>query len=729
MCPRAPPSDRNERGESGNSVKARGLATPLVLVLLAVGTAAYAYLLDPATVSDADRAVRRSDVFPSFRVEEVSRLEIVHSGESTVLERDADAGAGSAWTLVSPRRERADPSAVDVLLRELELATRLREVGADDAVGLDHPRAQGKVQVGALQYRFALGGDAPRPEGAAYMRVDGEGTFVVDRSLKVQLMRGADTYRERALVPYGASGIGRLEVHAASGASFALEREGPTFRVVGLGLRASRSAVDELMATLADARAETFLDDAMAGGATAVPALTVTVTPRDAAGQPVVLRIGGVCPGQPDDVVVVRTVPSRVSACTARRLTEALGTTSSALVDTAPFFAHADEIEELRLDPLGRAGPRVEIARRGSGWRERSPEDRDLTSDETDSANLLALALAQARGSDVRRGGSEERFGALARVTLIRTGGERHEVVEFGAPLPDGSIPMRRDDDGATLHVSRAVARRFEAHPVSLRARPVWKTPFEAGAVISIDDSCTPGPERLELHDGSWTLRAPGGLPADAVSVADLVGSLSQIKADAWIAESDDGSFGFDGPGACAVVLTLDPGPGDARPRRITVTLGAEGDGGVYARTSDDPAVFVASSGLRQVLAHPAIDRSRIRIDTTHGASVTVVRDGVRRLLSSDGGADATLEGALAALFAESALHAGPAAPDEGLEHPTLEVVVVARTDAGTPVETRVVLGAETRVDGADSYFARVSGVGATFAVPKARVTAILDAL
>jgi hypothetical protein len=711
-------------------VKARSLATPLVLVLLAVGTGAYAYLLDPATVSDADRAVRRSDVFPSFRVDEVSRLEIVHGGESTVLDRDADAGGASGWTMVSPRRERADPSAVDMLLRELELATRLRDVGTDDAVGLDAPRARGKVQVGALEYRFALGGDAARPEGAAYMRVDGEGTFVVDRSLKVQLMRGADTYRERALVPYGSSSIGRLEVRAASEASFALEREGPTFRVVGLGLRASRSAVDELMATLADGRAETFLDDATADGATAVPAFTVTVSPRDAAaGEPMVLRIGGVCPGQPDDVVVVRTVPSRLSACTARRLADALATSSSALVDTSPFFAHADEIEELRLDPLGRSGPRVEIARRGSGWRERSPEDRDLSSDETDSANLLALALAQARGSDVHRAGAEERFGALARVTLVRTGGQSHEVVELGAPLPDGSTPMRRGDDGATLHVSRAVARRFEAHPVALRARPVWKTPFEAGAVVSIDDSCTPGAERLELHDGSWTLHGPAGLPADAVTVADRVATLSQLKADAWIAESDDGGFGFDGPGACTVVLTLDSGPGDSGPHRATVTLGAEGDGGVYARTQDDPAVFVASAGLRQILAHPAIDRSRLRIDTTHGASVTVVRDGVRRLVSADGGADETLEAALTGLFAESALHAGPALSSEGLEHPTLEVVVAARTDAGAPVETRVVVGAETQVDGGDSYFARVSGVSATFAVPKARVTAILDAL
>jgi len=710
-------------------VNARSLVTPVVLVLLAVGTAAYAYLVDRATVSDADRTLRRSDVFPSFRVEEVSRLEIVHGDESMVLERDADGGGGTAWTMVSPRRERADPAAVDVLLRELELATRLREVKPDDAPGLGAPRAHGQVQVGALAYRFALGADAARPEGAAYMRIDGEGTFVVDRSLKVQLLRGADAYRVRALVPYGASGIARLEVRAASGASFALDRAGATFHVAGLGLRASRSAVDGLMATLADGRAETFLDDATADRAMASPAFTVTVAPRDAAQEAVTLRLGAECPGQPGDVVVVRTAPSRVSACTAHTLAEALATTSLALVDTSPFFAHADEIEELRLEPVGHAGPQVEVARRGSGWRERSPDDRDLTSDETDSANLLALALAQARGSDVHRAAADDRFEARARVTLVRTGGQSHEVVEVAASSPDGTTPMRRTEDGAILRVARAVARRFEAHPVALRARPVWRSAFEAGAVVAIDDTCTPTAERLELHDRTWTLRGPAALPADGVSVADLLGTLAQLKADAWIAETDDGTFGFDGPGACAVVLTLDPAPGDARPRRAAIALGAEGDGGFYARTPDDLAVFVASPGLRQVLAHPAIDRSRFHIDTTGGASVVVLRGGIRHRLSSEAGADEKLEASVAGLFAESALHGGPALADEGLDHPTLELVVASRTDAATAAETRIVVGAETQVDGADAYFARVSGIEATFAIPKARVTAILDAL
>ena len=713
-------------------MNARSLATSLALVALAAATAAYAYFVDRGAVSDSDREGRRTDVFPSFRVADVTRLEVDHAGEPLVLERDADAGGAATWTMASPRREPADPAAVDMLLRELELARRLREVGANDAAGLDAPRASGTIKVGTLTYRFALGADAPRPEGAAYMRIDGEGTFVIGRSLKVQLLRGADAYRQRTLLAYGASGIARLEVRPASGESFALEREAAGFRLAGRGLRASRASVDRLMTALANGRVETFIDDAAADRATASPAFTIAVTPREAGKDRVELRVGGPCPGQPEDVVLVRTAPTRVSACAGRALVEALeATTGADLVDTSPFFAHADEMEELRVEPVGREGPRVDAARRGTGWHERAPVDRDLTSDETDSANALALALAEARGTDVHRAAADEHFEPRARVTVVRTGGGATEAVELGPAGPDGTALVRRADDGALLRVTRAVARRFTPHPVALRARSLWPTPFDAGSVVALEDTCGPTAQRIELRDHTWVLRTPAGLPADAVSVADLVGTVAHAKADAWLAEADDGGFGFDGAGACTVTLTLDANagsPADAGGRRVAIAFGAAGDGGFYARTLDDAAVFVASPGLRDGLAHPAIDRSRFRLEGGAGSAVAVVHDGVRHAVSADGGDDA-LAVAMAGLYAQAALHAGPASPDEGLARPTLEIVATKHADGGALVDTRITVGAPTEVDGAPGYFARAAGLDATFVVPRARIAAILDAL
>jgi hypothetical protein len=599
-------------------VNVRRMVTPATLIVLAAGVSVYATLADRGTVSDAERAGRRSNVFPSFRAEEVTRLQLVHRSETLVLERAADARGASRWTMTSPRHEPADPAAVDTLLRELELATRLRAVREKDAVGLEAPRIRGEVEVGPLQYQFVIGADAPRPEGSTYMRLEGEGTFVVDRLLKVQLMRDADAYRDRTLVPYGSSAMARLEVRVTSGESFAMDRHGGTFRVTSLALRASRAAVDRVMSAMAEGRAETSLDDATAERAMGTPAVTVEVTPSSAEHERVELLLGGQCPGRPDEVVVERATPQRVSACTARTLVDALTAVSVAgLVDSSLFFAHADEMEELRLEPVGRGEPRVEITRRGMGWRERHPEERDLTPEETDSANMLSLTLAQARGTDVRQ--ADGPFEARTRVTVVRTGEGATEVVELAGPAADGVTWVRRLDDGAVLRLTREMARRLEPHPVALRARSVWPVVVDAASVVAIDDTCSPGKPHFDRRDHRWTMSTPSRLHTDAPFVVDLVETVTQAKAEAWIAERDDGTFGFDGSAACTVTLTREPGSIDAGARRTAIILGAAGDGGFYAHTSDDPAVFVASPGLRETLLRPVVDHQHAHVDAGDG--------------------------------------------------------------------------------------------------------------
>lgn len=755
-------------------MKASAAATPVVLAALAAGAVAYAYLVDRGSVSDLDRAARARDVFPSFRVDEVTRVQIENGGEAFALERAADAGRADAdaWVLTSPQRQRADSAAVDLLLRELELATRIREVreahdvhdvGETGMTGLDAPRARGTVTVGRFEYRFALGADALRAEGGAYMNVGGEGTFVVGRSLKAQLLRGRDSYRDRTLVALGASDVARLDVARLRGArldgqGFTLERAGATFRVAGL--RASRTAVDHVFSVLADARAESFLDDGT-GDRVAGSDIVLTLAPR-AAGLPQVrLRVGAACPGRPDDVVVQRTSPSPVAACTAKGLVEALDAPAGSLIDLSPIYARADEIEQVRLEGLagGAGSARVELARKGSGWHLRAPEDRDLTPDESESANELALALANARAIDARRAGAQEHFDGRARATVVRTGDETQEVIELGGTDAGGDVLARRADDGAILRLPRAVARRFEPHPAALRPRAIWSPAFDEGSVVAVDDGCAPVPEHLERRDRGWTMLAPRGFAADPLSVADLVGAVAHAKAEAWIGErndGDDGAFGFGRPGSCKVTLTVERGlerrpPGAPRTRQVALVFGAREDGQVYARALDDAtagdatggdqAVFVAPDLVRDLASRIDVDRGPLRLDPAKVTSVSLARDGARFVLErvgdnlvvrgrdgDDAGDHTRLESALSGFYPQAAVHTGPALRDEGMDHPVLEITErTAATDAG-PRETRVIVGAAARLDGADVYFVRASGVDATFVVAAQAVDAIVDA-
>lgn len=577
-------------------MKASSAVTPIALVVLAAATAAYAFFVDRSLVSDGDRAARKRDVFPSFRVDEVRRVELSHGAEDLVLERAP--GLGASWVMTSPRHEPPDAAVVDVLMRELEMATRVRDLPPAEASGMEAPRVRGKVTVGALEYHFVLGGDAPRPDGAAYMRVEGEGTFVAGRSLTVQLLRGADAYRDHSIVRYGSNQVARLELRSSNG-EVAIERAGSTFRLGdGNGLRASRVAVDRLFTALAEVRAETFLDDALADEATAKPPLTLVLVPRDATQPRVRLLFGDACPGDADHIVVVRVEPQRMSACMSKGPARTLGEPMEGLVDTSPLFARADEIEDLRLEPIEGDGPRVDIARRGPGWRERAPEDRDLTGDETDSANALVGVLSSARALDARPGGVEH-VAARWRVTAVRTGPGTTEVVELASRAGGGAVLARRLDDGAVLRLPTAVARRFEPHPVALRSPSVWQPPLDAAAVVTIDDSCSTVRQRLDLRDGVW--KTNGGKSAGSAPADDLVGTFAHARADSWVTESDDGTFGLSGAGSCSVAFTLATDDGAAR--QVGIVFGAAGEGGVYARPLEGTAVLVAPAALREAAA------------------------------------------------------------------------------------------------------------------------------
>jgi hypothetical protein len=745
------PSDRTAR----RTRLAARWTTPAGLIVMATLGSAYAYLVDRGAVSDADRAARPSDVFPSFRLDEVRRVRLVHGPDELVLERQGD--ATSTWTVTSPGRpqkQAADPAAVDVLLRELELARRVRDMKNGQAAGLSNPRVRGQVTVGQLQYEFALGDDAKTPPGAAYMNLEGEGAFVVGSTLAVQLLRGADAYRERGIVPYGAGDVGRLEVRSPGGA-FSIERVGTTFRLGGpTGLRASRGAVDRLFGGLAEARADFFVDDADADRACTPPALTVTVTPQKATQPRVRFVVGAQCEGRPHDVMVARMDPTRTSACVAKEATDALGDASAeVLLDRGVFFARADEIEELSLAPASGSGPRVEIARRATGWRERLPEPHDLDADEVESANALVDALANAQALDARPRTDRDRFTARTRATIVRTGAPTTEIVEIAAPDKDGVALARRLDDEAVLRLPWAVARRFDPHPAALRGGLLWPVGFDAASVVAIRDSCGPSPERIDLEGGRWILRTPAGLPVDPIAVSELATAFAQAKPEAWLAENDDGTYGFARPSSCAVSLTLASTAADGPPRVVGMTFGAEDDGGYDARTLDGQAVFVAPEALHDLAARPAIDRSRFRLDPTSLTRVKIVRGADTLALTNAGGhlalalaagtplsAErdvAKLAAALAAFEARYALHDGPATRRrEGFEHPTIAIDASGRSDAGQPLETHIVIGAlvaagagGTRHDASsESYFARVSGIDATFAVPREAVDALVAA-
>jgi hypothetical protein len=715
----------------------RAHMTSIGLTVAAAGAFAYAYL-DRGSVTEAEKKTREGSVFVAWRREDLARITLDQGGEHIVLEKTKDDAGDAEWWMRAPLEEKADAEASDKLASAFELAAVTRKVADDVKIpGLDPPRARGEIAMGSVKYRFALGGDAPTPAGAAYLRVEGGGTVVVSRDLVTALLQGASAYRSRSFVPYVSVQLSQLEVKGERDLRL-VRRDDVSFALAPSGLRASRAKLDAIWGALGEMRAEAFVSDEVAAPLVAAPRVTVTMTPIAPGAPAGVIRVGGECPGNPDDVVVVRDAPTRLTACAPKGVLSGLATTEGELEDTHLFAAHDDEVAELRMEPFPGGGapseaPSLELARKESGWREKAPAPRDLPDEEAAAAARLVAAVAKAEAAGPAAEGAP--FEPKWRVTLHRADRGVAEVVELGAPDAAGDVLARRVFDGARLRVAAVVARKLTPQAVALRGPEVWAPQIEGVPVAAIETRCD-GVEQTVSHEADgWTMHAPAGFGADNGSVLELVDAFTRARADSWVADADDGHFGFEGP-ACVIDVTLRQ---DAGERVVRIALGRAGEGGVYARTNDSPAVFVGDEALR--------DRARGWLVDLHGFAlanadaVTLVRDGKRLDYGAAGAGDAgdagdarTSRGASAAvdetteavlgaasvLRADSVVHLGPARPEEGFAHPSLVVIERAGSRA-----KRVVFGAEAPDQ--KTRYARVDGTDATFAVERERVRAFLD--
>jgi hypothetical protein len=703
------------------------------MVVLAIVAGVW-MLVDRGKVTDRERQDRGHDVFPAYRRGDIDGFELVQGASRVAISRRPDPGDGGDfhWHMTAPVDERADPAAVDRFIGDLEFAGAIRKVdpsaAPDIGRGFDPPRMRGTLSMKPLVYHFALGGPAPIPEGAAYFRVDGEGTFVVSKDFVASLMNGPDAYRERTVVPYLSLDLASLEVRGPAGGFTVQRADDLTFKLAGDGLRASREGLDKVWGALAEARAESFLQDADADHALGPSPVRVLMTPKDAKKPRGELLLGGVCPGHPEDVVLVRLSPVRASACVPKGALPGLLTPADALVDRHLFTARADEVEEITLETVP-AGFTVELARQARGWHERKPSDRELSGTEIDTMNDLVTRLTRGDATLVEADDAKAPFVARARARIKRGGSGAEEVVELGP----GNDRVRRAFDGARLVVPPELGRRLWPSEIAFRGRTVFPDGLAGTTPASVVTRCEGVRQSLAYEGGRWTMREPGGYAADPLATADVVTLVRNAQAESWVADRDDGSFGL-GDGACKIEVD---GAGDAGAPAIGILFGKEAEGGAfYARTLSDRAVFLAPRALREGAVTWLLDRGVFRADPRSVDRITLSRGAARAVFvgrheALDGGADDTtsrLLGSLEALRPETVIHPGPPRPAEGFGTPTLDVRVKTVADAGSR-ELHFVLGDTALVNRERVVYARVDGVDATYGIARDRLGALLGAL
>jgi len=695
-------------------------ATSIFLALVAIVLGLWLWI-DRGTITEGEREKRPKNVLPAFRRDEVSRIEITKGNEKLVLVRDVDRDADASWKIESPEPGLADPNAVEQLSSAFEFATFVRKVDPKAAPTFDAPRAFGSLVMGKITYRFMLGGAAPTPEGASYFEIEGKdgGVYVISKELTEQLLKGAAAYKSRTIVPYLSLDLSSLEIRGKT--TVRIERTGDlTFKIAGSGLRASREVLDKLWSAFAEMRAESFTDEHVGE-----PAFTITMTPKDGR-KPGELLVGGPCKAHTDDLVVSRTSPTKLDACAPKGIVEGLSLGADDLADAKLFFAHEDELEELSLSNDD-GSQKIEIARKGSGWHARAPFDRDLAGDEVDAANTLASAVIRAKGTSV----SVFAPGDFTVRSHVRVkGGEmkEDENVDVGQTAK-GEWIAHRLSDNARIALTDDVARHLRPSKSALKGRDVIQPALDPKDVTGLTLRC--GVAQDLVREGSqWKMTSPAGFVADQAATLDLVDQIAHLRADAWIADTDDGSFGFSTTN-CSATLAAKGG------RTVTLRIGREGENGVYAIASETP-VFLEPKPFKDAIARILVDRSAVGLETSKASSIVLSRGGARVELkraadkfATDAGLPVSVESitsALDVLRADDVVRLGPPAPDEGFAQPSLDVRAEIEGDAGKRT-VHLRFGRDALRRNQAIVYVRVDGVDATFAVARERVDPIRSAL
>ncbi|MFI5298716.1 MAG: hypothetical protein ACHREM_11515, partial [Polyangiales bacterium] len=514
-------------------------------------------------------------------------------------------------------------------------------------------------------------------------------------------------------------------------------------------------------------------------------------------GAKLALSFGGQCPiaGAERATVLKIQAPAPLTACVPKLVTDRLLRPAIDYVDPHPFgllfgaeTAKISEIESLKIVRGDKT--LLDAERRSDGLHLRAPSDTQADKDATDR---LLGSLARLHGKVIGRWAVDAdlaTFGLVKpevvvtlrrRVDPMTAGNARFandagievweqtlklsepiEIADTGAGTAvTGAkrkiVRVLRVDDGAVIELPLADAALLEEGAARMLRSPNLADLSEA-TIASVEvkpaasaadvDGAAAVAWRLDRNNGSVLLTSPTGLGTDAEIAASIARELSSMTCVQWVADADDGTFGFAAPSATITVRRKPVGDAKAGDS-IAIELGAVAiQGGVYARVVGSPPVCLLAEAKRDAILRLPADRGAIgfrgeiasKLVVSNGTKTRTLAFGPDKVWrdvshgeTAGGAADLSarkLADALVALRSEAIVHLGAALPDEGVTDPKRAKLVVEAVLAtgvgGAGKPRRLVIGAEGKLGSKSVYFARIDGVDATYAIFRSDVESLL---
>ena len=730
-----------------------------IALLVALAGGSIYLLVDRGSVSTSEQEARKKNLFPAWRKDDVTHVTLRTPAAKIELTRRGGTASREWAVAIDGASYAADDQAVDKLLETLEYASFVRAVPKGNvdraSFGLDSPRSQVDIEMGALKFSLAIG-KPTATSNEVYAEVADRGVYAVGMALVNALEVDPAELRSKSFVPYFSVDLEEIDL-SGKGGERAFVRgnwsggRGSGFRVKsesGDGVRVDGNALDRVLVAFGRMQATTFLDQATADLASK-PEVTVTLLTHEK--QKAVLAVGGACPTKKDQIVAVRREPDFLAVCVPDEVLAPLQQPMASFEDNALIGASSDEITEVRiLDPEAK---KLEIARSGAGFVVRSPTSRTISGAR---GGAFLKELLDARG-EVLPAGTALPSGTPTEVRILSQGGlgpggghvERTEELSI-YPASEGSQVVLRKEDQRALKVAVAATRAFAVSDLLVRDLKLFSLKPDDLDSVSVDGGGKK--QRIERQKDGVTLVEPKGkgLHADVGFVSALLEKIAGLETTAWVADRDDGSFGLGTPrftieAHTAAISKADAGP----PETITILLGAKTDDGSYAKLGSDPAVFIAPPELEHAASTWLVSRSDFLVPTssidrltligTDAKKLELVRDGkeLRVTTGTDPRPAPTHAGsekrrlelaadvgqAFDALIPLAAVSIGEPLEHQGFKKPALTIEIAMPSGKST-----ITLGASDTFEGTTVYYARRNDVDATYVVPRSEAQTLIDA-
>jgi hypothetical protein len=557
---------------------------------------------------------RRAQNIINFERDKIDGVVIQNADERIELKR-----TDKKWRLESPVKDLADSSVVENLLFDLEdwkkdTTISAKEIEADKNRMAEYGVGKAKLRLklqGPNAPSEVLFGNNAALEGKIYVRLENsKDVFLASQSIKNQISKKPEEFRDRKLTDTVATQVTRLSVKTAAG-EMELQKQGDHWQIVKpLRARADDQKVNDLIAQITTSRIAQFVaDDAgdLHPYGLAEPRGTVTIFTGDdkSAGSGQILQIGGV-PEKDKDQVYVRFTPRKFVYTLPNQIESILNTKPNDLRDRHLVRFDQNQLDRITIDAPGKN--KTVLARKDQNWTIVNRNNRAANAAE--ARRLIDLLSGEPVtnfvadvASDLPKYGLDKpqltvTLSAFASENTAETAAGEQPLATIAFGKIDGeNVFARVGEEPFVVAVRHSILDNVLVDPLSWQDLTIFSFKPEQIHKLSL---FTDREQTLIRGTNNQWQSVTGSGPINTANVQSLLNTLASLHATHWVANAP--ATAFEKP---QLVITFTTSADDKAQHKLTLGVSSP-DGTAMARTDEHEGTFAISSpNLKALQADP----------------------------------------------------------------------------------------------------------------------------